>query len=294
MPAPHGTATGRVAGAVTHLRTDLTVHHHGPPLGEAPLLVFLHGLTDSGTGWPEAVQHWSAEHTILAPDLRGHGTSPRFTPEELAGHPGEVMVSDAVTLLTELRDRLAERPTVVGHSLGGAVALTTAVRRPDLVAGLVLEDPAPLDPVQPVRDRAYGVPFLDGARRSLAATNDEALLQQRREDHPDWPETELLPTGRAEQQMDLDYLAGGSFKPITPWPDLLGALVVPTLVVSGDAMDQVCVHDPMEQALREAPAATFVRLPGAAHCARREQSEAYYGVVDGWLDERRPPRAGGR
>ena len=259
--------------------TGLAVRRHGPAPGEAPILVFLHGLTDSGEGWPDAVRHWQDRYAILAPDQRGHGRSPRFTPEELERHPGEVMVEDAVTLL----ERLPEPPVVIGHSLGGAVAWTVAVRRPELVRGIVLEDPAPLGPDEPVRDPARGTDFLAGVERSRAASDDETLLRQRREDHPDWPETELLVTGRAEQQTDVDYLAYGDLKPTTRWPELVDRLRVPALVLTGDAMDEVCVYPEMEAALRRADGVEVLRLPGAGHCVRREQPQAYYDAVERWL-----------
>ena len=128
--------------------SDLNLFVHGRPLGQAPVLVLLHGLTDSGAGWTEAVRHWQDRFAVLAVDHRGHGESPRFTSDQLAGHPGDVMVDDALHLLAQL----PEPPVVLGHSLGGAVALTAAVRRPALVRALVLEDPAALGPHEPQRD----------------------------------------------------------------------------------------------------------------------------------------------
>jgi pimeloyl-ACP methyl ester carboxylesterase len=40
-------------------------------------MLFLHGLTDSGQAWPEAVSHWAGSYAIIAVDPRGHGRSPR-------------------------------------------------------------------------------------------------------------------------------------------------------------------------------------------------------------------------
>lgn len=259
--------------------TGLTVHRHGPTPDVAPTLLLLHGLTDSGEGWPEAVRHWQDRWAIVAPDQRGHGQSPRFTQEQLGRHPGEVMVEDAVALL----EALPTPPVVVGHSLGGAVAWTVAVRRPELVRGVVLEDPAPLGPDEPQADPAHGTAFLEGVERSRSAPDDETLLRQRREDHPDWPESELLVTGRAEQQMDLDYLARGDLKPSERWPELVDGVRVPMLVLTGDSMDEVCVDRRMEDALRAADGVEVLRIPGAGHCVRREQPEAYYQAVDRWL-----------
>ena len=264
---------------MSDLQTDLAVHHHGRPLGSAPTLLFLHGLTDSGSGWPEAVAHWGSRFAIVAVDQRGHGRSPRFTPAQLAEHPGELMVADAIGVLEQL-----ERPVVIGHSLGGAVALTAGVRRPELVRGLVLEDPAPLGPDEPLRSQRAS-DFVADLQEALSAGGDEELLEARRRRHPDWPESELLVTGQAEQQMDLDYLEAGEWKPTTPWPELFAEVAVPTLVVSGDRPEEICVDDTMERGIGKIgnPRVTLHRIGAAGHCIRREQPGEYYRVVDDWL-----------
>ncbi len=266
-------------GGVHHLDTDLVVHHHGRPLGYAPTLLFLHGLTDSGRGWPEAVRHWQERFAIVSYDARGHGESPRFTSEQLEHHPGEVMVADAVHLLEQL-----DRPVVVGHSLGGGVALAAAVRRPDLVRGVVLEDPAPRSPDEP-QQSGRGEEFLAGIQESLAAPDEEALYAQRLAQHPSWPDSELLVTGIAEQQMDVEYLRRGDYKPTTPWSELYAAVQVPTLVITGDNAGEVLVSEEVEEAIARIgnPHVTVVRIPGAGHCIRRDQPAAFYSTVDEWL-----------
>lgn len=267
---------------MSELQTDLTVHLLGRPRGEGvPTMLFLHGLTDSGLGWPEAVAHWGEHYAIVSVDQRGHGTSPRFTPEQLEAHPGDVMVDDAVALLEQL-----DRPLVVGHSLGGAVALAAGVRRPELVRALVLEDPAPLGPEEAQTDVARGAEFLDGLEPSRTAPDDDELVRRRREAHPDWPESELLVTGLAEQRMDHTYLAHGDWKPSPRWPESFASVAVPTLVVTGDRADEVIVGEEMEAGIAALgnERVRVVRIGGAGHCIRRDQPTAYYRAVDEWLD----------
>jgi pimeloyl-ACP methyl ester carboxylesterase len=268
---------------MTQLRTDLSLRWAGQSARSAPTLVFLHGLTDSGAGWPSAEEHWGPAYSILAVDQRGHGHSPRFTAAQLAAHPGELMVDDTLGVL----EQLPAPPVVIGHSLGGAVALTAAVRRPELVRALVLEDPAPLGPGDPARDPARGADFLAGVQASLAARDDEELLAVRGAAHPDWAERELLASGRAEQQMDLDFLANGEWRPLTPWPELFAELAVPTVVVSGGAMGEVCITADIERGIAEIrnPHLRLVRVPGSAHCIRREQPASFFRAVDAFLEE---------
>jgi len=266
---------------VNDLRTDLVVTQYGRPLGAAPTLLLLHGLTDSGHAWPEAVAHWADAYAIVAVDQRGHGRSPRFTDHELAAHPGDVMVDDAVTIL----EQLDTPAVVVGHSLGGAVALTAAVRRPELVRALVLEDPAPRAPLDPQADPAKGTQHAAGVRRSLEAADEDQLLRRRREESPRWPESELLASVQSQQRVDLEYLARGDIRPSTPWTVLFAEVSVPVLVVSGDVDGDVCVTDEMEQGIARLGNhnVTLTRVKGAEHCIRREQPEQFYLVVDDWL-----------
>jgi pimeloyl-ACP methyl ester carboxylesterase len=269
-------------GGMAELTSDLVVRRHGRPPGTAPTLLLLHGLTDSADGWADALERWKDGYAIVTVDQRGHGGSPRFTPQQLAAHPGEQMVDDAVALLEQL-----DRPVVVGHSLGGAVALDVGVRRPDLVRGLVLEDPAPLSPGESVHDPDRGREFLANLAPSRAVSDDEDLYRLRKGTHPDWPDSELLPTGKAEQQMDVRYLEHGEWKPLSVWPELFERLTVPTLVVSGDRADELCVDEAMEGGLSQIgnSAVTLTRVAGAGHCVRRDRTEGYHRVVDRWLED---------
>ena len=266
---------------MTELRTDLVVRRFGrPPAARTPTLLLLHGLTGSSEAWPEAVAHWQDDYAIVAVDARGHGGSPRFTDQQLDAGPGDVMVEDSVRVLEQL-----DRPVVIGHSLGGAVALTAGVLRPELVRGLVLEDPALLGPDEPRRARTRGEELVRSIEPSLAASDERSLLEARRRDHPEWQEAELLASGRSEQQVDVDYLARGDLKPSSRWPELFERLRVRTLVVSGDQEGQVCVDRPMELGLAGLgdPRVTLERVPGAGHCIRRERPDSFYRIVDEWL-----------
>ena len=111
---------------------DLNVHRYGPE-GPAQILA-VHGLTGHGQRWQTLATKHLAGVSILAPDLLGHGRSSWAAPWTLDAN---------VAALADLLVREAARPVlVVGHSFGGAIALKLAAARPDLVASLVLLDPA--------------------------------------------------------------------------------------------------------------------------------------------------------
>lgn len=110
----------------------LHTYRFGPP-GPAQILV-VHGLTGHGERWATLADRHLPEFTIVAPDLIGHGRSSWAAPWTIEAN---------VAALAALLDAEAAGPvTVVGHSFGGAVALSLAATRPDLVGSLVLLDPA--------------------------------------------------------------------------------------------------------------------------------------------------------
>jgi pimeloyl-ACP methyl ester carboxylesterase len=99
--------------------------------GEGPPLLLIHGIGDSSRTWEQIIPLLAREHLVLAPDLLGHGASdkPRADYSVAAYANG-------------MRDLLAvlgiEKVTLVGHSLGGGVAMQFAYQFPDKTERLVL------------------------------------------------------------------------------------------------------------------------------------------------------------
>ena len=99
--------------------------------GDGPPVVCLHGLGGAASNWGEVAGRLVERHRLLIPDLPGHGAS-----SPLPVTPNLNPFADIVALVAE-REAMAPA-VVVGHSLGGVVALRLAVRHPEAVAGLVL------------------------------------------------------------------------------------------------------------------------------------------------------------
>jgi pimeloyl-ACP methyl ester carboxylesterase len=97
----------------------------------APVVLLIHGLTDSVESFDGMVEELTPDHTVITYDRRGWGRSrDDAPPTSLADH-----AQDAIDLLE------GRRATVVGHSYGGVVGLMVAVLRPDLVASLAVFEP---------------------------------------------------------------------------------------------------------------------------------------------------------
>jgi lipase len=120
------------AGSIAAVTDLLHVHRYGP--ARSPQILAVHGLTGHGLRWQTLATRHLSEFAIVAPDLIGHGRSSWAAPWNIEANVGA---------LAGLLDEEADGPVVVvGHSFGGAVALNLAAARPDLVAALVLLDPA--------------------------------------------------------------------------------------------------------------------------------------------------------
>ena len=103
-----------------------------------PALLLLHGIACDHTHLRRQLEHFSRRHRVVAMDLRGHGASD--APDEVYGV--ELVAGDVAWLARQLA---LERPVVVGHSLGGVVALAVAALFPD-VAGAIVALDSPLIP----------------------------------------------------------------------------------------------------------------------------------------------------
>src|SRR5690349_21770482 len=99
--------------------------------GSGPLLVLLHGITGSSKTWEHLIPRLSQHYRVVAPDLIGHGES--------AKPPGDYSLGAYANLVRDLLEALGEqRGTIVGHSLGGGVAMQFAYQYPERCERLVL------------------------------------------------------------------------------------------------------------------------------------------------------------
>jgi pimeloyl-ACP methyl ester carboxylesterase len=101
--------------------------------GRGPLILLIHGITSSSRTWREVIARLWDDHELLAPDLLGHGTSAKPRGDYSLGAYASG-IRDLVLALD------LPRATVVGHSLGGGVAMQFAYQFPELVERLVLVD----------------------------------------------------------------------------------------------------------------------------------------------------------
>jgi pimeloyl-ACP methyl ester carboxylesterase len=112
--------------------SDLHVHERGE---RGSRVVFLHGLFGQGRNWTTIGKALAERHRVTLVDLPNHGRSPwseQVDYLDMADQVGAVLEADGPA-------------AVVGHSMGGKVAMVLALTRPELVERLVVADMSPVD-----------------------------------------------------------------------------------------------------------------------------------------------------
>ena len=118
----------------TFERVEVSLHGHRVNFtiaGQGPPVVLIHGVAGRAAQWDQIVELLAENHTVVAPDLLGHGDSAKPRGDySLGAHASGIR-----DLLVGLN---VERTTVVGHSLGGGIAMQFAYQFPERCERLVL------------------------------------------------------------------------------------------------------------------------------------------------------------
>jgi pimeloyl-ACP methyl ester carboxylesterase len=113
---------------------EITIHGHRvayQEAGDGPVLLLVHGITSSADAWREVIPILAEDHLVIAPDLLGHGRSAKPRGDYSLG----AYASGIRDLLLALGH---DRATVVGHSLGGGVAMQFSYQFPERTERLAL------------------------------------------------------------------------------------------------------------------------------------------------------------
>jgi esterase len=238
-------------------------------------LVILHGLFGSGDNWSSVARELPGRRCLM-PDLINHGASPQEDSFDLTGMAEDV--------LETIDDAGVDRFDVMGHSLGGKIALLVALKAPGRVRRLVILDVAPK--VYEERHR-----FIIEALKKVAAADcssrkeaDEVLA----ESIPQRPIRAFLlknfvPTdGGYEWRINLDAL-DRRYHELVSWPDISATFSGPALVIAGGRSSYVVPQD--EELFRsylEEPEIHI--LPEAGHWVHTDDREAFLDLLKRFLD----------
>lgn len=247
--------------------------HRGDPA--SPLLVLLHGAAANVHWWDHLAPHWAARFHVVALDFRGHGDSER--PEALVEG---AFAHDLAALLAHLGGR---DPVLVGHSLGGRVALEHAAFAGG-VRALALLDVA----------RGTAAPTRDFTRRALLVrrryrSREEAVARFRFLP-PAAHACEALRRAVAEASVEEDADGRFGFKFDPRWFALasrplppLERIACPTLLVRGTE-SELLTAEGLRAFVTEIARAEAVEVAGAGHHVHLDRPDAVRAAVDDFLD----------
>jgi esterase len=245
--------------------------------GAGPALAILHGLFGSGRNWTTIAKRLGARYRVITLDLRNHGASPWA--ETMAY--GE-MADDVRASLAALGHR---NFALLGHSMGGKVAMLAALRDPEAVERLVVADIAPVAYPQRHLRLVAALRALDlaGVRRRAEA---DAILAAA---VPDPAERGFLlqnmvfDGGAARWRINLAAIEREmpvliGFPPIPTGTTYAG----PSLFVGGGRSDYLRPDDEPEIRLLF-PRARIARIPEAGHWLHAETPQAFLELVEAFL-----------
>lgn len=251
-------------------------------VGHGPAVLLIHGFTGDRSTMAELAHGLAVDHTVVSVDLIGHGDS------DSPANPDAYSMTAAARQLAAVADQVGGAVDVIGYSLGGRVALSFGVQRPELVRTLTL---------------IGGSPGLTGDARIERARADEALADDieargleafvdRWMALPMWRSLERRwgpdrwATSRRQRMSGstvgfANSLRGMGTGVMTPLCDELPALERPVhLVVGQEDVKFVAIARDMASRLSDA---TVTTIAHAGHAAHLEQPTTTLAAVRAWL-----------
>ena len=281
-----------------HLQ-HVTVHGHRRAyvrMGSGPVVLLLHGLGCDHTTWAPVMESLARTHTVIAPDLLGHGASDKPRADYSVGGYANGM-RDLLTVLG------VDTATVVGHSFGGGVAMQFAYQYPERTERLVLVGSGGLGPDVSPAIRAITTP---GFHQLMGVLSAPGLR------HVATATMRLLARSRMSQARDLGEVADiyDSFKDprtraairhvVRAVVDWRGQIVtmsdraylteaMPMCVIWG-ADDMVIPVSHASNASALAPSARIEIVPNAGHFPHRDHPERFVKIVRDFMRSTEPSR----
>lgn len=257
----------------------LTAYHdegHGEPL------LLLHGFTGSKLDFHDQLQWFTDRHRVLAPDNRGHGESSNLGRAD--AYSLDILVEDLAGYFDALD---IERCHLLGHSMGGMVAMRFALRYGDRLQSLILMDTA----AEPLT--VFPKALREQLAQEVRANGCASRLQMMR----DMPMSDAAARGRDYigtdehwrrielklSQMDPEawVALGNDMSNDIGVLSELGAIDVPTTIIVGE--HDVPFVEPSGRMAKAIPGASLATIPLAAHCPQYENAGVWRKTIDSHL-----------
>jgi pimeloyl-ACP methyl ester carboxylesterase len=258
----------------------LTAYHD---IGRGDPFVLVHGFTGSKLDFHDQMGWFATDHRVLAPDQRGHGESSNVGADD--AYALETLAEDLAGFLSGVQ---VKRCHLLGHSMGGMVALRFALRYPERLTSLLLMDtaaePLTIFPAalreQLAKDvRANGCASRLDMMRQMPMSDAAARGRDYVGTEEHWRRIELK-----LNQMDPEGWVGlGNELANQPSIlDKLRAIDCPTTIIVGE--HDIPFIEPSARMAAAIPGARLQTIPLAAHCPQYENADVWRSVVEAHLN----------
>lgn len=235
-------------------------------------LIFLHGFCDNRSMWDEFVEPFTADYRVIAPDLPGFGDSELLPPPFTIDQVGD-------RLYEWLRDQKVDRPLLIGHSLGGYVALSILDRHPEFVSGLVLFHSTPVGDSKErkeVRDRVIAFVREHGVQEYLDSFVPGLFTDKK---NPAIRQALARMTGTKAEAL-IGY--AGAMRERPDRTDVLLKTQVPVLIIGGMNDALIPVTD-LENIVKKSSKAVFYMVPQTAHMGVFESKKQCQDTISSFV-----------
>lgn len=246
-------------------------------VGEGPAVAMCHGLFGQGRNWNQIAKAIAADpgRECILLDMPNHGRSP-WTEE-----------FDYLAAADLVAEDLAEDGplSLIGHSMGGKIAMLVALRHPELVERLVVVDISPVD--------YAGLSQFDAFVAAMRGLDLDGLEDRRAADHaltPAVPDNVIRgfllqnlrqTEGRWVWQMNLDTLGSG-LDAVGGWPEIEGSYDGPVLWIGGQ--NSPYIKPEYAEAMRQLfPRVRQATVKNAGHWVHSEQPETFVALLRNFL-----------
>ncbi len=244
--------------------------------GQGPPLLILHGLFGSADNWHSLAKRWGQSYTVYALDLRNHGSSP---------HESAMDYLEMVHDLTQFcHQEDLKQVNIVGHSLGGRVAMLFASMHPQIINSLSIIDIG----MKPVKGSHE--PILNVLRTlDMAVFSDRGLLNSELN-----KSIESVPIRQLLQKNTLRSVDGSlgwkfnhealldHYEDLTAPLELDDPFIGSVLFLRGEYSDYLD-EQLSPEILRYFPLARLETIPGAGHWVHADQPELVYKAITNFL-----------
>lgn len=257
--------------------------------GQGYPTVILHGLYGCSDNWHSIANQLGETYHVIVPDLRNHGKSPHDTE-----HNYQLMTEDIKELITKLG---IEKTNIIGHSMGGKLAMFFALKYPTLLNKLIIVDISPISSTQltdPNSKTLFHLQLMD----ALTSLNLEQINTYREADKilANYTDNKRIRTFLLKNLKKVDKRFKWKFNLLSlkeNLPNIMqefniedfneSKILTPSLFLRGENSDYLPTKD-FKQTKYIFPESKITSIPNAGHWLHAEQPKIFLNQVISFLN----------